>query len=107
MNPAKIYYIVFGILTIVGGVVGYMKGSKASLIAGGVCGVLLLVAAFLFAGSAQWALFLGLIVSVALAGKFIPDLLQKGGVFPAGVMAALSIVSIGVTIYTWTTWLKK
>ncbi len=103
MNPAKIYYIIFGILTIVGGVMGYLKvGSKASLIAGGVCGVLLLVAAFLFSGSFQWALFLGLIVSVILAGKFIPDLLQKGGFFPTGVMALLSVISIGVTIYTWT-----
>ena len=35
MGAAKIYFIVFGILTIAGGVVGYVKaGSMASIVAG-------------------------------------------------------------------------
>jgi uncharacterized membrane protein (UPF0136 family) len=48
MGPAKIYFIIFGFLTIAGGVVGYVKaGSLPSIIAGSITGVLLLVAAFL------------------------------------------------------------
>ena len=47
MEAAKIYFIVFGVLTILGGIVGYVKaGSVASIIAGSITGVLLLVAAF-------------------------------------------------------------
>ena len=47
MEAAKIYFIVFGVLTILGGIVGYVKaGSVASIIAGPITGVLLLVAAF-------------------------------------------------------------
>ncbi|MEY2557223.1 MAG: Transrane protein, partial [Verrucomicrobiota bacterium] len=43
IGPAKIYFIVFGLLTIVGGVMGYVKGSTASIIAGSITGILLLV----------------------------------------------------------------
>ena len=35
MEAAKIYFIIFGLLTIVGGIIGYVKaGSTASIIAG-------------------------------------------------------------------------
>jgi len=45
MGPAKIYFIIFGILTIAGGIVGYVKaGSLPSIIAGSITGVLLLIA---------------------------------------------------------------
>src|SRR5215468_3738152 len=48
MEAAKIYFIIFGLLTIAGGIVGYVKaGSAASIIAGAITGILLLVAAFL------------------------------------------------------------
>jgi hypothetical protein len=48
MEAAKIYFIAFGVLTITGGIVGYVKaGSMASIIAGSITGILLLVAAFL------------------------------------------------------------
>src|SRR5207244_4438726 len=49
MEAAKIYFIVFGVLTIAGGVVGYVKAdSVASIIAGSITGILLLVAALLY-----------------------------------------------------------
>ena len=42
--PAKIYFMIFGLLTIVGGVMGYVKaGSTASIIAGGISGIALIV----------------------------------------------------------------
>ena len=48
MGAAKIYFIIFGVLTIAGGVIGYVKaGSVPSIIAGAITGILLLVAAFL------------------------------------------------------------
>jgi uncharacterized membrane protein (UPF0136 family) len=92
----RIYLFVFGVLTIVGGVVGFVKAkSNASLIAGGVSGVLLLVAGYLMgSASAQVGLILGLVVSVALAGRFVPSYLKTKKAMPAGLMAVLSVVGV-------------
>jgi uncharacterized membrane protein (UPF0136 family) len=41
---------------------------------------------------------MALIVSVLLAGKFVPDFVRKKAFVPGGLMALLSIVSIIATI---------
>jgi hypothetical protein len=52
IGGAKIYFIVFGILTIAGGVLGYVKaGSMASIIAGSISGVLLFAGSVVDAGT--------------------------------------------------------
>src|SRR6476646_8926422 len=62
IGGAKIYFIVFGILTIAGGVLGYVKaGSMASIIAGSISGVLLLLAAWLMPVLSA----IGIIVAIA------------------------------------------
>lgn len=73
IGAAKIYFIVFGLLTIVGGVIGYSsKGSVASIIAGSVSGILLVAAAFLLPNQTAIGLALAAVVSILLAGRFIP-----------------------------------
>jgi uncharacterized membrane protein (UPF0136 family) len=102
MEAAKIYFIVFGALTIVGGIVGYVKaGSVASIIAGSITGVLLLVAAFLLPEHRMVGLATALIVSLLLAAQFIPKLLRTGRVMPAGIMSLLSVIGIIVVIVAW------
>jgi uncharacterized membrane protein (UPF0136 family) len=102
IGPAKIYFIIFGILTIVGGVIGYVKaGSTASIIAGAISGIALLVAAFLLPGNVAAGLILAGIVSVALAGRFIPAFMQTGKVMPAGLMAVLSAIGVIMAIVAW------
>ena len=77
MGPAKIYFIVFGILTIAGGVVGYVKaGSLPSIIAGSITGVLLLVAAFLLPEHRAVGLATAFIVSLLLAASSYPNLCE-------------------------------
>jgi uncharacterized membrane protein (UPF0136 family) len=44
---------------------------------------------------------LGLIVSVLLAGKFVPDFIHKKAVVPGGLMALLSISGIVLTLFAW------
>ena len=45
MDVTRLYFLIFGALTILGGVIGYVKaGSVPSIIAGAITGVLLLVA---------------------------------------------------------------
>jgi uncharacterized membrane protein (UPF0136 family) len=102
MESAKIYFIVFGVLTIVGGIVGYVKaGSVASIIAGSITGVLLLVAAFLLPEHRMVGLATALIVSLLLAAQFIPKLLRTARVMPAGIMSVLSVIGIIVVIVAW------
>jgi uncharacterized membrane protein (UPF0136 family) len=102
MEAAKIYFIVFGILTIVGGIVGYVKaGSVVSIIAGSITGVLLLVAAFLLPEHRMVGLASALIISLLLAAQFMPKLLRTGRVMPAGIMSLLSVIGIIVAIVAW------
>ena len=105
MGAARIYFIVFGILTIAGGVVGYVKaGSVASIVAGGITGVLLLAAAFLLPEYRIVGLATACIVSLLLAAQFVPKFLRTGRVMPAGMMSILSVIGIIVAIVAW---LKK
>jgi uncharacterized membrane protein (UPF0136 family) len=102
LGPVKVYFIVFGILTIFGGIIGYVKaGSKPSIIAGSITGILLLVAGFLLPEHRVAGLVIALIVSIVLALQFVPKLIRTGRVMPAGMMSILSVIGIIVAIYTW------
>src|SRR2546430_6376283 len=102
MGGAKIYFFVFGVLTIAGGVVGYVKaGSVASIIAGLITGILLLVAAFLLPEHRAIGLATAFIISLLLAAQFAPKFLRTGRVMPAGMMSVLSVIGIIVAIVAW------
>ena len=102
IGPAKIYFIIFGILTIAGGIVGYVKaGSTASIIAGSISGVLFLLAAWLMPEHRAVGLVVALVVSLLLAAQFIPKFFQTFKVMPAGLMSVLSAIRIIVAIAAW------
>jgi uncharacterized membrane protein (UPF0136 family) len=97
-EAVRIYLYVFGALTIAGGVVGFVKAkSKASLVAGGTSGVLLLGAAYVMAARPTFGLGLGLIVSLGLAGRFISAFRKSGKLMPAGMMAVLGTLGVCLT----------
>ena len=102
MQGAKIYFLVFGVLTIAGGVVGYVKaGSVASIIAGSITGVLLLVAAFLLPEHRAIGLATAFIISLLLAAQFAPKFIRTGRIMPAGMMSVLSVIGIIAAIVAW------
>ena len=102
IGPAKIYFIIFGLLTIVGGVIGYVKaGSTVSIIAGSISGIALIVAAFLLPGNVVLGLAIAGLVSILLAGRFIPAFMKTGAVMPAGLMSVLSVIGVIVAIVAW------
>ena len=102
LGPSKIYFLIFGLLTIAGGLMGYVKaGSTASLIAGSISGLLVLAAAFLLPGRAVAGLALGGIVSLLLIGYFLPAFIRTGKMMPAGMMSILSIVGVVFAILAW------
>ena len=102
MELTRIYFFLFGVLTIAGGIVGYIKaGSIASVIAGSITGVLLLVAAFLLPEHRGAALAIALVVSLLLAAQFVPKFVQTGKVMPAGMMSLLSVIGLIAAIAAW------
>jgi uncharacterized membrane protein (UPF0136 family) len=102
IGAAKIYFIVFGLLTIVGGIIGYAsKGSVPSIIAGSISGILLLLGAFLLPNHFAAGLGVALIVSLPLAAQFVPKFIQTGKAMPAGMMSILSVIGIVVAIVSW------
>ena len=81
---------------------GYVRaGSTASIIAGSVSGILLLAAAFLLPNNVVVGLVLAGLVSILLAGRFLPAFLKTGSLMPAGLMAVLSVIGVVVVILTW------
>jgi uncharacterized membrane protein (UPF0136 family) len=102
LEPAKIYFLVFGVLTIAGGIMGYVKArSVASIIAGTITGALLIVAGYILSAHRELGLALALVTSAILAGQFIPRFLRTRRLMPAGLMSLLSMIGIVIAIVTW------
>lgn len=98
LDLVRFYLFAFGVLTIAGGVMGFVKAkSKPSLIAGSISGAALLVAGYLVSLGSRGGLFLGLVVSAALAGRFVSAFRKSRKVMPAGLMAALGVAGVVVT----------
>ncbi len=99
----RAYYLIFALVAIAGGIMGYAKAkSVPSLIAGSLSGALLIVAAFMLSTKHPTrAYVIGLLVSVLLAGKFVPDFVHKKAVVPGGLMAILSLAGIVLTLLAW------
>jgi uncharacterized membrane protein (UPF0136 family) len=98
----KIYFLVFGALTIIGGVIGYVKaGSLPSIIAGSITGVLLLVAGALLPEHRAIGLATGFFVSLLLAAQFVPKFIRTYKAMPAGMMSILSLIGLVVALVAW------
>jgi uncharacterized membrane protein (UPF0136 family) len=93
--------LIYGILIVVGGVMGYVKAqSMPSLIAGGLAGIALVAAAVAMmrnAYSAGW--WVSLIVALLLLGRFGSVALSKGfKMMPDGMVIILSIIVIAALL---------
>src|SRR5438105_9692208 len=98
-GAVKIYLIIFGVLTIAGGIIGYVsKGSVPSIIAGSISGILLVVAGFLLPQHHTSGLVLGLVVSIPLAAQFVPKFFATWRMMPAGIMSILSVLGVVAAI---------
>jgi uncharacterized membrane protein (UPF0136 family) len=103
MEATKVYFLIFGALTIIGGVVGYVKAaSLPSLIAGSITGMLLLVAGALLPEHRTIGLATAFVISLLLAAQFIPKFFRTRKAMPAGLMSILSVIGIIVALVAWT-----
>jgi len=96
----QVYYFLFGLLAIIGGAMGYARAkSKASLIAGGVSGALLIIAGIL--SPSVPGFILALIVSILLLAHFGRSYAAKKKPMPAIPMIVLSGICIVLTAIVW------
>jgi uncharacterized membrane protein (UPF0136 family) len=94
------FYILFGLVSIIGGAVGYARAkSKASLIAGGISGALLIVAGLL--PLSALSLMLGFLVSVLLLVHFGRSYAVRRKPMPAIPMIVLSGICMLLTAIAW------
>jgi uncharacterized membrane protein (UPF0136 family) len=95
-NIAAAVVFVYGLVSLCGGIQGYVvKKSTASLVAGGISGVILVAATVLLIMGRGWSLWVALLVSAALVGRFLPAYLKDTqNVWPALVMAILGATTV-------------
>ncbi|MDE5081508.1 MAG: hypothetical protein O4803_06090 [Trichodesmium sp. St15_bin1_1] len=92
--------IAYGMLAIVGGIIGYTKaGSKISLISGSVSGLLLIVCGIIQLMGINWGIILSIIITTILVITFIIRLAKTRKMMPAGLMILTGIVAVAVMVY--------
>lgn len=99
MNPASFTTILYGVIVLIGGLIGYMKASsQASLIAGSLFGIGLVITGLGMALNWAWAFHAALTLMVFLAIFFAIRFYTTGAWMPAGVMLIMSIIAILSTV---------
>jgi uncharacterized membrane protein (UPF0136 family) len=95
--PVLLLYI-YGVLLILGGLMGYIKAkSVPSLVAGGVCGVIALLLGYYYTWHfAPHAAFLLALLLIVMMGR---RYLNSRKIMPAGLIVVLSIIVAIVQIY--------
>lgn len=95
MDLNSIAAIAYGILSVVGGIIGYAQaGSKPSLIAGVVSGIVLVVGGIAHQDGTRWGLPLAMIVAGILVVVFAVRLWKTRKFMPAGLMLAAGLVAL-------------
>lgn len=99
MNLGIIAVVAYGILAILGGIMGYFKSqSQASLISGIISGSLLLVSGGLQLGGQEWGKVLGIAIASSLILVFIVRLIKTRKFMPAGVMIIAGIATLSAVL---------
>ncbi|NEQ48926.1 MAG: hypothetical protein F6K11_02175 [Leptolyngbya sp. SIO3F4] len=95
MSLALIISLIYGILAMVGGVVGYLKArSLPSLISGIVSGLLLLIGSLRAAQGIASGLWVVKIVTLLLVVVFIIRLVKTKKFMPAGLMVIGGVITL-------------
>ncbi|WP_413165118.1 TMEM14 family protein [Capilliphycus salinus ALCB114379] len=100
MNIGIVAAIAYGLLALVGGILGYTKGnSKISLISGGICGILLIGGGVLQWQGIPWGLILATAISILLVVVFIVRLIKTRKLMPALLMIVAGFAAAVAMIY--------
>lgn len=96
MRTVALYQMLFGLATLVGGIIGFASAdSTASLIAGGIAGIILIFTGLRLQKGWRPGLYVSLVVALALLAHFGRTFFSGDAAFmPAGMMSILAILSI-------------
>jgi uncharacterized membrane protein (UPF0136 family) len=97
MRTVALFEMLFGILTLAGGIIDYTgNGNMISLVVGIVAGLIVLVVALSMQKGSRKALYAELVLAIALIGYFGREyfLVHAGGFFPGGVLSVLAGISL-------------
>jgi uncharacterized membrane protein (UPF0136 family) len=96
---AIIATLFYGVLTLFGGVLGYVKAkSKPSLISGVVSGIILLLSGVLQLLGQTWALWLAIVVTAILVIVFIVRLVKTSKAMPAAIMIVFGVAALVIML---------
>ena len=96
LQIAQVVLGVYGMLLIVGGVMGMVKaGSLVSMIAGGIAGVIALVGLWISLSDPATGLLIGALLALLLTGMFINRFMATRKLMPAGMVLILSL-AVGI-----------
>ena len=85
----------FGLFNIIGGFIGYKKaGSKASLIAGSISGIILLICSYGISNDNEIAVIGALLVAVLLGVRFLGTWLKTRRMMPDLLMVLFSLATL-------------
>lgn len=95
ISIAPLFTLLYGILSIVGGAIGYKQaGSQVSLMSGFISGLLLLISAYLLYGGAAAGPLLSGIVTLVLVVVFSIRLAKTRKFMPAGLMIIVGVANL-------------
>ena len=95
MNISALITGLYGLFTIIGGVIGYAKAhSMPSLIAGVVSGAILLICSYGLSQNNMVAAIIGLLVAIALGGRFFGTIIQNFKIMPDFIILVFSLLTI-------------
>jgi uncharacterized membrane protein YfcA len=90
MGWLNVVLLLYGLLNIAMGVHGYFKGSIASLLAAGTCGLIVLISIVLYRFKPRAARITSLVIAVLLLGWSTPKAMQNQ-LYPGGLTFVTSL----------------
>ena len=99
MTLGPIVLLIYAILMLAGGVLGYLKaGSRPSLIAGGTSGILLLVAYAVTFRDMGLGLWIGAVIAGLLCVVTGMRWVKSKKMMPSGMLAIISLLSLALLL---------
>lgn len=99
MNLGIVAAFGYGILSLVGGIIGYIQAkSKVSLLSGGISGLLLIFSAYCQLQGQTWGLTLASVITGILVVFFALRLAKTRKFMPAGLMIIFGMLTLAVMV---------